>query len=266
MLLQVNHISRYHYDAPVHYALQQVRLTPKRRSGQNVLHWSITIEGGDKELSFEDHHSNIVDLVSIAPGQQDLAIICKGEIQLTDSSGITGQHGGFAPLWLFQRSTPLTKAGDAIQSLAGKLADNTESSLDRAHALSALVREHVAFATGTTHSATTAEDALKNGEGVCQDHSHIFLSAARLLGYPARYVSGYLMMNDRIDQDATHAWAELYIDTLGWVGFDVSNGYSPDERYVRVATGLDYSEASPISGMRYGAGDEKLSVELQVQQ
>jgi len=101
---------------------------------------------------------------------------------------------------------------------------------------------------------------------VCQDHAHIFITLARMLGYPARYVSGYLMMNDRVEQDATHAWAEAHIAGLGWVGFDVSNAISPDERYVRVATGLDYREAAPISGLLVGAGTEEMAVTLQVQQ
>lgn len=266
MLLHINHVSHYHYDAPVQYALQQLRLTPKQRPGQNVVSWSVDVQGGKKELSFEDQHSNTVDLISIEPGRQDIAIVCSGKVELTDSSGIIGQHGGFAPLWYFRRTTDLTRPGDGIKAMADKLRDYNGTSLDKAHALSALVREHVAFATGETHAQTTAEEALNHGEGVCQDHAHVFLSAARLIGYPARYVSGYLMMNDRVDQDATHAWAEVYIDDLGWVGFDVSNGYSPDERYVRVATGLDYKGAAPISGMRYGASDEKLTVELQVQQ
>ena len=74
------------------------------------------------------------------------------------------------------------------------------------------------------------------------------------------------MMNDRVEQEASHAWAEAYIDGIGWVGFDVSNGISPDERYIRVATGLDYKEAAPISGMRFGDGGETMVVTLQVQQ
>ena len=107
---------------------------------------------------------------------------------------------------------------------------------------------------------------LALGAGVCQDHAHVFISAARLLGHPARYVSGYLMMDDRTHQEATHAWAEVLIEDLGWVGFDVSNGISPDERYVRIATGLDYREAAPISGIRFGTGEERLHVSIQVQQ
>ena len=104
------------------------------------------------------------------------------------------------------------------------------------------------------------------GGGVCQDHEQIFVPAARVAGIPARYISGYLMMNDRVDQDASHAWAEAHIDGLGWVGFDVSNGYSPDERYVRIATGLVARDASPISGVRMGSANESMIVSLQIQQ
>ena len=132
--------------------------------------------------------------------------------------------------------------------------------------MSAKILDAVAYQTGTSETETTAEDAMTSGNGVCQDHTHIFVSAARLLGYPARYVSGYLMMNDRVEQDATHAWAEAHVEGLGWVGFDISNQISPDERYVPMATGLDYREAAPISGMRVGGNTESMSVSVHVQQ
>jgi transglutaminase-like putative cysteine protease len=92
------------------------------------------------------------------------------------------------------------------------------------------------------------------------------IAAARSLGFSSRYVSGYLMMNDRVHQEAAHAWAEIYVTDIGWIGFDVSNGISPDERYVRVACGLDYKEAAPVSGVRFGDSAEALSVSLQVEQ
>jgi transglutaminase-like putative cysteine protease len=134
------------------------------------------------------------------------------------------------------------------------------------HALSSVIRETVAYEVGASEADWSAEDALAAGKGVCQDHTHIFLSCARALGYPARYVSGYLMLNDRIVQDAMHAWAEAHIDGLGWVGFDVSNGISPDTRYVRVASGLDYADAAPVSGTRIGGNTETLSVAIDVVQ
>jgi transglutaminase-like putative cysteine protease len=79
-------------------------------------------------------------------------------------------------------------------------------------------------------------------------------------------VSGYLMMNDRIDQEATHAWTEAHVDGLGWVGFDVSNGISPDTRYVRLATGRDYRDAAPITGISFGGASERLHVTVAVEQ
>ena len=107
---------------------------------------------------------------------------------------------------------------------------------------------------------------MEQGGGVCQDHAHIFIAAARMLDIPARYVSGYLMMNDRIEQEATHAWAEAYVQNLGWVGFDISNQISPDTRYVRVATGRDYRDTAPITGISFGAVEEDLHVDLAIEQ
>jgi transglutaminase-like putative cysteine protease len=147
-----------------------------------------------------------------------------------------------------------------LAAAVGGEADDTS----RLHELSALVHEQVAYQPGRSDMASTAEDVIEAGAGVCQDHAHVFISAARILGYPARYVSGYLLLGDTVDQDASHAWAEVWVDALGWVGFDVSNGISPDERYVRVATGLEYRAAAPISGVRYGTGGESLEVELQI--
>jgi len=266
MRLSVNHSTSYDYDAPVEYGLQQVRLTPKKREGQKIIHWEISVAGGHKELHFTDHHANDVDLISIDPGGEQLVIHTRGEVETSDTAGIVGPHHGFMPLWMFKRPTALTRPGPNIQALLSELDSSFENDIARGHALSALIISHVLYKTGQTDSTTGAEEAVKQGYGVCQDHAHIFITAMRLLGHPARYVSGYLMMNDRIDQDATHAWAEAWFEGIGWLGFDVSNGHSPDSRYICVASGLDYDDASPISGMRFGATAESMVVQLQVQQ
>lgn len=88
----------------------------------------------------------------------------------------------------------------------------------------------------------------------------------RLLGYPARYVSGYLFMERRPEQEAGHGWAEAYVEALGRVGFDISNGISPDERYVRVATGRGYAEVAPIRALSFGGRDHDMVVNLRVDQ
>ncbi|MGI9433741.1 MAG: transglutaminase family protein [Geminicoccaceae bacterium] len=264
MRLTIDHRTNYVYDAPVPYALQELRLTPKSRAGQEVIRWAISIEGGKVELDFDDQHNNRVNLVSTDPGMDQITVHCEGEVDNNNTTGVIGSHGGFAPLWYFYRSTPLTKPGPLLRKLVREIDDDED--LPRLHALSRTILERVAYEPGMTHSGTSAEEALSSAQGVCQDHAQIFVSTARLLGYPARYVSGYLFMQDRIMQEASHAWAEVHIDGLGWVGFDVANGISPDERYIRVATGLDYKEAAPVSGMRFGSSGEAMTVTLQVQQ
>lgn len=265
MQLTVKHTTEYSYHEPVSFALQQVRLHPLASTLQTVGHWSLDIEGGRIETSYRDHHGNHVDLVSATPGRQKLTIVASGEVETNDAAGVLGRVYGRAPLWYFKQMTPLTQAGPGIQHVA-KIVETHDDQLNGFHALSAAILEAVPYEGGHTNAKTTAEEAVGIAKGVCQDHANIFISAARAVGLPARYVSGYLLMDDRVDQDASHAWAEVHLNELGWVGFDVSNGVSPDHRYIRIAIGRDARDAAPIHGLRAGAGDESLIVSLQVQQ
>jgi len=266
MRLKISHKTVYSYDQPVHYALQQLRLTPRTSEGQRVIEWKSTVTGGTKQLSFEDQYRNPVDLVLIEDGER-IEIVSEGEVEVEDRHGVVGPGRTLAPLWLFRQATPATKPGPQIRRLAKpfeKQAD--EDQLGAMHALCGAMAEAVAYAKGTTDAATTAEEAVAAGQGVCQDHAHAMISAARLLGRPARYVSGYLMMEGVDMQEASHAWCEVWLDGLGWVGFDVSNAQCPDDRYVRVALGRDYGDAAPVHGLRQGAASEELCVSVQVQQ
>ncbi len=265
MRLAIDHTTHYRFSGPVSRGLQRLRLRPKTSSGQRILHWNMHFEGAGLQAEYEDPNCNHVSLISFDPGVQEVTIRCEGLVDTNDEAGIIGKHGGFMPLWLFQEQTDLTRAGPRVRSLLSSLSQD-DNVLGTLHGLSALVRGRVEYSTGHTDAATTAEGVLAEGRGVCQDHAHVFIGAARALGVPARYVSGYLMMDDRVDQDAGHAWAEAHVQGLGWVGFDVSNGISPDARYVRVATGRDYRDAAPVTGIRYGARDEMMHVKLAVEQ
>jgi transglutaminase-like putative cysteine protease len=266
MRLAIRHVTRYRFDQPVAHALQRLRLTPKATQGQVVLDWTMEYSNAQPELEYEDEHHNHVTLVSVEPGAEEVVITSQGTVETSDLSGVIGRHAGHLPLWSFVGQTPLTRPGPRMRHLVRGLEAPDRSRLDYLHSLSDAIRREVAYQTGATGVGTTAEQALEATCGVCQDHAHIFIGAARLSGIPARYVSGYLMMNDRIDQEATHAWAEAHVDGLGWVGFDVSNGISPDPRYVRIATGRDYRDAAPITGISYGAASEELHVEVAVEQ
>jgi transglutaminase-like putative cysteine protease len=268
MTLSIRHRTHYAFSEPVTHALQRLRLTPKETQGQRIVEWRMAFENAHAELSYDDQHFNHVTLIGLEPGAREVTVTCEGVVETEDNAGVIGRHSGHLPLWSFLRQTPLTRPGPRLRALlreaqgAGSGADSAP--LDFLHALSGLIRERIAYETGRTHSATTAEEAVGHGYGVCQDHAHIFIGAARASGIPARYVSGYLMMDDRIDQEATHAWAEAHVEGLGWVGFDVSNGICPDPRYVRVATGSDYRDAAPVTGISFGATEEMLRVDVAV--
>lgn len=265
MLLKITHTTRYTYAAPVSYALQQVRLTPLNSAAQTVRDWHITIAGGVIELSFPDQYQNETLLVQTNTNETELTLTVTGEVETHCTDGVYGMVYDTAPLWHFLEPTRRTTPGAGTRKLS-RIVATADDMLAGLHALSAAIIAAVPFNTTHTIAGTTAEEALAAGGGVCQDHAQVFVTAARLAGIPARYVSGYLMMNDRVDQDASHAWAEAHIDGLGWVGFDVSNGYCPDERYVRIAIGRDSRDAAPISGMRLGGAAESMIVSLQVQQ
>ena len=265
MRLKISHVTTYSYDAPDHYALLQLRLTPRNGCGQKVLDWTTTISGGQKELGFTDQHGNHVDLVLVDRDATTVEIRCDGTIETEDRAGVIGPNNAMAPVWLYEAPTPATTPGPLLRKLVTQARRlEAENDLDRMHRLSALILQTVPWRTGSTDASTTAEAALEAGTGVCQDHAHIMIAAARAMGYAARYVSGYLLIDGQTEQEASHAWCEVCLDPLGWVGFDVSNGISPDDRYVRVALGLDYADAAPIHGHRMGSGNEAMNVHLQV--
>lgn len=264
MRLKITHTTRYRFDAPIAMAFEQLRKTPRSGHGQTVLWWETAIEGGQKELAFDDYLGNRVELVTASPGVRELVMRSEGEVEVIDRAGIVGPHAGVAPLWLFRRPTPLTRPGSRVRALARKAKGRDDISL--LHDLSARVRAAIAYETGASEVGWGAEQVLEAGAGVCQDHAHVFIACARHLGYPVRYVSGYLMMKERVEQEAGHAWAEVHVADLGWVGFDVSNGISPDARHVRVAVAPDHDEAAPIRGLTFGTHGEALEVAVSVAQ
>ncbi len=265
MRLDLHHTTTYRYSSSVSHGLQQLRLVAQSGPAQLVERWTVSVEGATSQVTYRDHHGNRTELIALDPSDE-LAITVSGSVTTNDVAGVIGDVGGPMPTHAYRRSTVLTAAGPLISELVGELPLNLDgTSVDELHQLSAVVRDRVDYVVGETDATTTAEQSLEAGVGVCQDHAHVFLSAARLRGVPARYVSGYLWLADEVDQAASHAWAEAWLPELGWVGFDVSNQISPDDRYVRLAVGHDYRDAAPISGVRMGGGEETLTVSLSVE-
>ncbi|MGI9373984.1 MAG: transglutaminase N-terminal domain-containing protein, partial [Hyphomicrobiales bacterium] len=145
MRVHVSHKTVYSYDTPVPYGLQQVRLTPKSRAGQSVIHWQMDVSGGAKELEFEDQHNNTVVLLSHQDDCSELILRCSGEVDTADNAGVLGAHGGFAPLWYFLRQTSLTKPGDHVRALVQSLSAPYDDTIAKMHALSELLVGKVSY-------------------------------------------------------------------------------------------------------------------------
>ncbi|MEP4030556.1 MULTISPECIES: transglutaminase family protein [Stappiaceae] len=264
MRLTVRHKTSYRYDTPVANAMQQLRLTPPDCSGQRVIDWAIDAPGMSRATNYTDAFGNIVHMISSQEVTEGVTITATGTVETEDKSGVVGEERNDAPSRIYTRFTPVTQANQAIRRL-GAIADKDDK-IAGFHDLMHAVRDKVAYQVGVTETHATAVSALAAGEGVCQDHAHIFIAAARSIGVPARYVSGYLLLEDEMESEAHHAWAEVCIDGLGWLAFDISNGICPTDYYIRLTTGLDSRSAAPIRGIRFGGNDENMDVEVEVAQ
>ena len=264
MRIAIGHVSRYTYSEPTKYSIMALRLTPPTFQGQRVIDWRIFAPGIEAARPFRDGFGNVVHLASCADGHTESLVIAKGVVETEDCAGVVRGLADPAPLGVYRRQTAKTAANDGIRALARVVGQ--VASVDGMHDLMHAIRDVIEYRIGATDSHTTAAAALQDGVGVCQDHAHVFISAARALGVPARYVSGYLFSGGEEPSEANHAWAEVWIEDLGWVGFDPANGVCPTDHYVRLAAGLDATFAAPIRGMRHGIAEETLDVVVEVQQ
>ncbi len=265
MRLNVHHTTHYDYDNTPSYMVQRLHLKPSDFSTQRCLNWTISAPGFAGALCYRDGFGNWVHLVTSSPRELSLSIVAEGEVETADASGLVRGLASTAPEAIFLRKTPSTTVDSRLLDFARTLTC-PRSKLDQAHIIMQAVHGAVAYELGTSDALTTAAQAFAKGSGVCQDHAHIMVAVARSLGIPARYVTGYLVTGQGASSTASHAWAELYIADLGWVGFDAANGQCPTDHYVRVAAGLDASAVAPVRGSRRGAeGREQLRVEVRVE-
>ena len=267
MRIRIAHDTVYSYERPAKGLIQALRLTPRDHDSQHVRDWRIEPSVDGRLSAREDSFGNVVHLFSTEGHLDGLTLRVTGEVETSETHGLVRGAQERIPDLFFLRETELAAADDAIAEFALATAgDVAKDPLGALHRLLNGIHEEVLFDTGPTEATTRAAEAFAMRRGVCQDLTHIFLAAARRLGIPARYVSGYFVRSDGVvDQDAGHAWAEAKVPDLGWVGFDPTNGISIGEAHVRVAIGLDYLGAAPVRGSRYGGGPEKLDVKLRVE-
>jgi transglutaminase-like putative cysteine protease len=265
MRIKISHETRYHFEVSPSHLVQRLHLKPTDFASQKTLHWKITAPGIEGALEYVDGFGNWVHLVTAENPSREAAVIAEGEVETQDSAGVVRGLATHVPDAVYLRQTettmPDTAMLAAVKPLRGK-----KNVLETGHGLMALVHEAIAYEIGTSHAHTTAAESFNAGRGVCQDHAQVVIGMARALQIPARYVTGYLVTGVGASAAAAHAWAELLVPDLGWVGFDAANSQCPTEHYVRLASGLDAGAVTPIKGSRRGGiGSEHLTVAVRAE-
>lgn len=266
MRIRITYATTYEYERPARSVKQVLRVTPRACEGQQVSHWRVDADADVRLRWSEDAFGNIVHRLQTEAPVSGLTVTVSGETTTFDTAGVIRDAVERLPPEVYLRQTERTQPDQALRGFAAEVDPGAGAgSLDRLHALLNAIHERMTFEVGATDVGATAAEAFALGRGVCQDLSHVFLAGARVLGIPARYVSGHLVRGDgETLQDASHAWAEAYVEDLGWVAFDPANGVCATDAYVRVAIGLDYLDAAPVRGSRVGGGAETMSVSLSV--
>lgn len=265
MRLTVRHTTTYRYAPPRRAVVQSHRLTPSVFEGQQTIWWNISVPGAWTGATFRDGAGDRIETVSMLGPVEEVLVEVTGEVETQDLAGVLRGHRETVPPTAYLRTTRATHPDTGLRELSAEaLAGADGDPLDRAHRLSRAVAEAIAYVPGETHAHTSAAEALSLGKGVCQDHAHALIGAAIAADMPARYVTGYLFVGDEPMGEASHAWAEIHVPELGWVGFDPANRCCPDARYIRLGSGHDAQLAAPIRGLAQGVGEERLDVSVDV--
>ena len=265
MQLLIQHQTTYHYSLPSTYTIQQLRLTPRIETHQQVIQWEVKTAG--HKTAFIDAYNNQSHTLTITGSHSTISILAHGVVDvITPAGGRIVDSENFSPL-VFTVPTRLTAATPAISDFAYRhLPRDGAASTTELLQLATQIQMAVAYRSGSTIVTSTADDALSMGLGVCQDHAHLFLACCHVRGIPARYVSGYIDP-ETSDHADSHAWIDAWVqdsDYHGWVSIDVTHACLMTDAYCRLAIGRDYDSAAPVRGVRRGGGNETLEVSVHV--
>ena len=282
MLLDINHITEFQYAEAVRESVMEVWMQPRKGGGQRLVNFELETDPAAQLFSYADAYGNAVYHFDAPRPHTRLRITARasvdtemevapttpldmGEWDRLRSDFVRGENFDFLRHHGFAAQSPALiefVVGSGIERL------RVQDPLSAVRALSETIYRAFAYQPGVTDAQSPIDVALAAKRGVCQDFAHIFIAICRSWGVPARYVSGYLFtdraLGDRSDPDATHAWVEVYLPSLRWVGIDPTNNTMAGERHIVVAVGRDYNDVPPTRGVFKGDSDSLLAVAVAV--
>lgn len=282
MLLEVRHVTRYHYAAPVRESVMEVWMQPQKTPRQRLASFELDLDPAAQVFSYADPFGNAVYHFDVPHPHDQLTITARsivetsapeplpaaldlGEWDRLRSDRVLGENFDFLRLQGFCVETDALRAFSAERAL-DRLRDSDP--LTAVRRLAETIYDAFDYEPGVTDAESPIDLALSARRGVCQDFAHIMITLCRSWGIPARYVSGYLFTDreggDRSDPDASHAWLEVFLPSTRWIGFDPTNNTLGGERHVSAAIGRDYSDVPPSRGVYKGEAESQLAVGVNV--
>jgi len=284
MLFEIRHVTEYAYDEPVRESVMELWMQPRKSFDQMLVNFELEVEPPSQIFSYADSYGNAVHHFDVPAPHQRLRIVARSVVEThghaalpaaldmdewdrLKAEAVRGECWDFLSLQGFAIETPALH--DFIQKR--RLNDlKDHDPLTAVRELNKALYDAFDYEAGITEADSPIDHALTQGSGVCQDFAHIMIAICRLWGIPARYVSGYLFTDreagERSNPDATHAWVEVFLPSLRWVGLDPTNNVLAGERHIAVALGRDYSDIPPTRGVFKGEAESQLSVGVSVRQ
>jgi transglutaminase-like putative cysteine protease len=252
--LEIVHSTRYRYSGAIAETVMEVRLRPMDGNGQRCLEFDLDVSSGIKPRTYRDGYGNDVHYFNVVRPHTRLIITSRSVVE----TGRKLDEPGESLVQDFLRFRSPVKDVPGIRELAGRhaIADPesrqaVEEALDE---LTLTISREFTYDRAVTNVYSAVDEVLELKAGVCQDFAHLFIAAARAMGVPARYVSGYIHTpGGGGATSASHAWAEGWVPGVGWVGYDATHPVRTSEGHVKLAVGRDYSDAAPTRGIYVGS-------------
>jgi len=282
VLLEIRHVTQYNYAAPVRESVMEVWMQPQKSARQRLVSFDLDLDPPAQVFSYADSFGNAVYHFDVPQPHERLTITARsavetqsapplpeqldrGEWDRLKSEFLRGENFDYLNPHGFARETDALHAFIAERDID---ALRQRDPLGAVRQLNELLYGAFGYEAGVTRADSPIDDVLLARKGVCQDFAHVMIAICRSWGIPARYVSGYLFTDrkhgDRSDPDATHAWVEVFLPSLRWIGLDPTNNTPATERHVACAVGRDYSDVPPSRGVYKGDSESQLAVGVSV--
>lgn len=279
MRFTIAHRTRYRYPAPVHESHTILHLQPRSDVSQYCTRYELTVSPRARVFSYADRFGNDVQHFAVLPEHDTLEVVARSQVVTARGKPkapppllkrVIEKDEAVLDMWDFLHESRYVKFGPQLDALAARigLPSHHDDAVAWFQTASKAIHDTFSYETGSTTVQATVEESLALRRGVCQDYAHVLIALCRRAGIPARYVSGYIhtgATGDTLGAEASHAWVEAYLGPHGWVGIDPTNDTWIGDHFVRIATGRDYRDVSPVRGTYVGASSSTMAVDVAVE-